>query len=216
MKYLRLLPKVAIFLSLSTLLLYACATSQIIQEPVTDLGKRHQFESFSVLPPQGDNWFLIFSKEQSGEALLMFGKEVKPGTPLGIKSFQPHTIRAGLTATQYTGNEDVGSPQHYLDMIKQTEQANTSKRFVVLEEKYSPYKMVGEYCVLVEKHAEDHNVASDPGNVYQFIYTELFCYDRNTQMMVKVSCSQRALDKKDLINLDAECVPFIVSLKFNK
>lgn len=140
----------AIILSLSTLLLYACATPQIIQEPVTDPGKRHQFESFSFLPPQGDSWFLIFSKEQSGEALLMFGKEVKPGTPLGIKSFQPHTIRAGLTATQYTGNEDVGSPQNYLDMIKQSEQANISNSFVVLEEKYSPYKMVGEYCVLVE------------------------------------------------------------------
>ena len=216
MKYLRLLPKVAIIFSLSTLLLYACATSQIIQEPVTDLGKRHQFESFSVLPPQGDNWFLIFSKEQSGKALLMFGKEVKPGIPLGTKSFQPHTIRAGLTATQYTGNEDVGSPQHYLDMIKQSEQANTSKRFVVLEEEYSPYKKIGEYCVLVETHTEDHNVASDPGNVYQFRVTSLYCYDRNTQMMVEVSCSQRALDKKDLINLDAECVPFIDSLKFNK
>ena len=214
MKYLRLLRKVTIILSLSTLLLSACTTTQIIQEPVTDPGKRHQFENFSVLPPQGDNWFLIFSKEQSGQAMLMFGKEVKPGTPLGIKSFQPHTVRAGITARR-VGDEDVGSPQKFLDMIKQSEQANTSKRFVVLEEEYSPYKKIGEYCVLVETHTEDHNVPSDPGNVYQFRVTSLYCYDRNAQMMIKVSCSQRALDNKDLINLDAECESFIDSLKFN-
>lgn len=215
MKYLRLLLKVTLILVLSTLLLSACATTQIIQEPVTDLGKRHQFENFSVLPPQGDNWFLVYSKEQSGQVMLAFGKELKPGTPLGIKSFQPHTVRADIAA-QDVGDKDVGSPHKFLDMIKQSEQANTSNRFVVLDEKYSPYKKVGEYCVLVEKHTEDHNVPSDPSNVYQFRYTSLFCYDRGTQMMVKVSCSQRAPGKKDLINLDAECGPFIDSLKFNQ
>jgi hypothetical protein len=204
---------VTIILSLSTLLLSACTTTQIIQEAVTDPGKRYEFENFSVLPPQGDNWFLIFSKEQSGKALLMFGKEVKPGTPLGIKSFQPHTVRADVTA-QRVGDEDVGSPQKFFDMIKQSAQANTSKRFVVLEEEYSPYKKIGEYCVLVETHTEDHNVPSDPGNVYQFRYTSLFCYDRNTQMMVKVSCSQRVLDKKDLI-ASGRRLGFIVRIHHN-
>ena len=215
MKYLRLLPKVAIVLSLSTLLLYACATSQIIKESVTDLGKRYQYESFSILPPQGDNWFLVYSKEQSGMVMLAFGKELKPGAPLGIKSFQPHTVRADVVA-QSMGDGDLDSPQKFFDMIKQSEQANTSNRFVVLDEKYSPYKKVGEYCVIVEKYTEDHNVPSDPNIFYQFRYISLFCYDRSTQMMVKVSCSQRAPDKKDLINLDAECGPFIDSLKFNQ
>lgn len=196
------------------LFLSACTTYEIIQEPVSEPGKRHEFEKFSILPPQGDNWFLVFSKEQSGKTLLMFGKSLGDA-PLGIKSFQPHTVRAVVTAYE-VGDEDVGSPEAFLAMTQQAEKANTTERFILLEDSYSLYKKVGEYCVLVKNHSEDHAVPEDPGKVYQFRYTSLLCYDRDTQLMIDATCSQRAEKMDDMINLEDECGPFLDSLKFNQ
>jgi hypothetical protein len=207
-------------LLLSVAFLTSCASTQVVEEPVTNLNVRYEFDMFSVLPPQGENWFLLVSKERAHQALLMFGKQVKPGVPLGTKSFQPHTIRAGVTAVradkEMDSPQEFQSPQKFLDFIKQSEQENTSGRFNIVQETYTPYKKLGDYCVLIDMQSEDTGVPSDPGKMYIFNGKKLYCYDKNIKVFAMVSCSQRAPSKGSVINIDDECGQFIDSFKFKQ
>lgn len=195
----------------SSLLLSACATT-LTQRPITDPNKRLEFEQFSILPPQGDNWFIVLSKPDNDFALL--AKQIDSATPLGAKSFQPHTIRAGVKARD-TVPKLVGSQQEFFDFIKQLEKANTSSRFTALKESYSLHEMVGEYCVIVDKLSEDRGVPNDPGTVYIFQENKLFCFDPQSRKFVMAACSQRAPDMKVIIDLKDDCEPFLNSLRFN-
>jgi hypothetical protein len=195
----------------SSLLLSACATTSP-QRPITDPSKRLEFKKFSLLPPQGDNWFIVLSKP--GNGFILLAKQIDSTTPLGAKSFQPHTVRAGVKAVD-TKSESVGSQQEYFDSIKQSEQANTSSRFTVLKESYSLHEKVGEYCVIVDKLSEDRGVPNDPGTVYMFQENKLFCFDPQSRIAVMAGCSQRAPDIKVIIDLKDECEPFMNSLRFS-
>jgi hypothetical protein len=79
---------------ISCVLLASCATSQIREEPLANPSRRLQFKYFSVLPPQDNDWFLVFSKDKDDKTLKEFARRVGDGKPLGTKSFQPHTINA--------------------------------------------------------------------------------------------------------------------------
>lgn len=195
----------------SSVLLSACATT-LTQTPISDPSKRLEFEKFSILPPQGDNWFIVLSKPDDNFTLL--AKQIDTATPLGFKSFQPHTIRA-LVKAKDTKPGLVGSQQEFFDSIQQSEKANTSSRFTVLKESYSLHEKVGEYCVIVDKLSEDRGVPNDPGSVYIFQENKLFCFDPKSRLMLTAGCSQRAPNMKGIIDLKDECEPFINSIRFS-
>ena len=214
MKLANLFQRSPVFVMVSAMLLSGCV-STLVQTPITDPGKRLEFEKFSLLPPQGDNWFIVQSKSAQDNVLVVLVKQLDPATPTGVRSFQPHSVRAQIRSSG-TGSESVGSPREFLEMIKQSEKANTSARFTVVKESYAPYEKLGDYCVILDKLTEDRGVPGDRGTVYLFHYNPLFCWDQDSRIMVVVGCSQRAPNMQDMIDLKSECEPFRDSLRFTR
>ncbi len=213
MRHRRLLSRSLVTALAISFFLSACSTTPTPQ-PITNLNQRLEFGKFSILPPQGDNWFKVASRRSGNSLIYLFARQVEPSQPLGLKKAQLHSIRGRIQASDKRF-PSVTNQDEFLGAVKRLERENTSSRFTILEETYNLHETTREYCVVLDKLSEDRGVPSDPGTLYFFHYKALYCYDDQSGLMVVAGCSQRAPRREDMIDLQGECNPFIESLRFH-
>lgn len=187
------------------LLILSCATTST-PTPITDPSQRLHLLGFSVLPPQGGNWYLLAS----------------PGPKAKATGFMKQTGRHLHTVLAVAGSVELGSkrfttPEGFLAFVTEYDKKNTSaKRFKVLESSYVlDHNHHTPYCTRIDKLVEDHGVPRFPGIVFYMTSHDVTCIHPNhPNLAIRLGYSQRAPRRDELLDLHSECEPFIKSLEF--
>lgn len=200
---------------LSLIVFFAACASVPVPQPVANATERLDLGRFSVLPPQGDRWFTVFSNRSGDDVAYLFAKQLDDSRPLGISETEAHTVRAQIRTSKgdFAG---VGNYDEFLSRLKKLERDNTSARFTVIEESYTPFEMDGSYCAIVDKLQEDRGVPHDLQSVYIFRYTATYCHDTVSKLLVVAGCSQRAPSNEEMVDLSSDCDPFMKSVRFHR
>lgn len=178
--------------------------------PVTDPAQRLEFEGFSILPPQGERWFVAspaLRKQQGPDMIVSF---LKLATPPSITHTVVATVRGGRVALS------AGSRAELLQKMAQrySEQTNRNRPVSV---NISPDKTLAPDCVRYDVTAEDREVPRYPGAIYIADVHGFICLHPDLpDAVIDIGYSQRRLQEERPLTLEAEGEPFLKSLLFNK
>ena len=104
---------------------------------------------YSVLPPQGDNWYYARG-ENAGSFNLTFGKQSSSGT---------HTI-AGLISELHS-SVDFDNPNEFLNfVIKMRDMDMDPRRYNIIDYSISLDSKFGQYCIKYYYIIEDYKAAN--------------------------------------------------------
>lgn len=173
---------------------FGCAVGPALT-PIADLRQRFDSQGFSVLPPRGENWYVMW-QEFRGSPVIVFHKVLRERI---IK--QGHTIAAAVHSVKY---EDILA-----------EQEPTSPRFRPLEYKISLDNYLGWDCVKYSFTAEDYGVPHFPGTVF-ILSGEgfFFLHPHHPTIVIHIVSSQRFIRGERPIKIESEVQPFLKSLLF--
>src|SRR5262249_6332041 len=117
-----------LLLSLAIALSSGYATSSSLRTPITDRSQRMSFRGFSILPPQGDNWY-IKSRDPGGVAFAKFLMDASN------RASAEHTLAA--IATVVYPKEGIVA-----DLRAHAEYRNRSEdRWTTLQARVTPYQL---------------------------------------------------------------------------
>lgn len=176
--------------------------------PVTDPTQRLEFEGGSILPPQGERWFVAspaLRKQQGPGIIISF---LRLATPPSIT----HTVVA--TVNRVRGPIPAGSRAELLQKMAQrySEQTNRNRPVSVT---ISPDKTLAPDCVRYDVTSEDRGVPRYPGSIYVMDMHGFICLHPDLPDAVfDIQYSQRRLQEEPPLSLEAEGEPFLKSLLF--
>lgn len=178
--------------------------------PVTDPTQRLEFEGFSILPPQGDNWFIAppaLRKQQGPGMIASFGKLTTPPS-------KTHTVVATVRGGRAPFS--AGSRAELLRKFAQgySEQTNRNRPVSV---NISPDRTLAPDCVRYDVKVEDRGVPGYPGSVYIMDMHGFVCLHPDLpDAVIDIQYSQRRLQEDPPLALEAEGEPFVKSLLFTR
>lgn len=169
-----------LLLSLLCLVLFSgCAPLSSSIKPVNDQTSRRDYLGFSILPPQGANWYLI----QEDQGTIAFAK--------GAGS-QPHTFAAAVFIAKILPVWK--TPNEFTESVKKGRRADTDEtRYKILQEDYDLDNKFGQYCVRYHTIVADHGVIPAEGPPFMILEAYGYCcmHPKETGMYYDVNYSER-------------------------
>ncbi len=149
---------------------------------ITDPTRRLQFESFSVLPPSGENWFI----QNQGTDNVHFSK----GTTRG--EYHTVTALARSSDTEFASwanrlvlaREGLLTEQLLSLGAKIQEQQWQDSRYKPLEARVALDSSLGKECMRFDFTAEDRGVPYAPGSVFVLTAHDLYCLHPDSSTLV--------------------------------
>lgn len=158
-----------------------CATTNPNVTPVTDNKTRIEQRGYSILPPEGENWFSM--KTAPGSVALAKKLEDSPA----------HTFTATVFATPFTVR--FNSPEEFKEFVEKGQKADTDpNRFTTLEYNISLDDRFGAYTVRYHSKMEDRKAKVSPVDT-QFLIMEItgytFIHPDSPDLVLHVQYSDR-------------------------
>ena len=207
-----------LLLSLACLIMTACAfRAPLTLTPINSPNERLQFEGFSILPPNGQNWFISKGgpPDKRWTVLVGFAKKLrdKPVNPAQAE------MNFALVKTRSLAHLPATKPDEILRYLAQ-ELENENKLgpepgisnfyAVTYIEKYQ-----GHDCVRYQIYYEVDNWRPFPGYVF-VMETKgyLFTHPDSPTTVIGLEYDQRYLKGEKPYPLEPEVEPFLESLEF--
>jgi|CXWL01.1.fsa_nt_gi hypothetical protein len=178
--------------------------------PVTDPTQRLEFGGVSILPPQGDNWFMAppaLRRQQGPDVIVSFMKLASPPS-------KTHTVVAIVRGGRVPIS--AGSRAELLQKYAQgyLEQTNRNRPVSV---NISPNRTLAPDCVRYDVTVEDRGVPGYPGSLYIVDMHGFACLHPDLpNAVIDIQYSQRRLQEDPPLALEAEGEPFVKSLLFTR
>ncbi len=178
--------------------------------PVTDPTQRLEVADLSILPPQGEHWFMAPSalrKQQGHDVIVSFMKLATPPS-------KTHTVFAVVRGGRVPFS--AGSRAELLQKLAQgySEQTNRNRPVSVT---IAPDKTLAPDCVRYDVTVEDRGVPGYPGSIYILDQHGFVCLHPDLpDAAIDIQYSQRRLQEDPPLALEAEGEPFVKSLLFTR
>lgn len=176
--------------------------------PVDRSGQRMRLEGFSIVPPQGENWFStpVSAQDAVWRSVAGFIKQPPQQTP-GTAVWATTAV-ANLVDTPFQG------PDQLLEQLVRSREAELqSPRFRLLEFKTAAGPSSG--CRRYDAVAEDRGVNEFPGTVFILTVHHTICLHPNVPTMaVNMAYSERRREGQPAAPMTAEGEPFLRGLQF--
>ncbi len=191
----RILPWV---LALGMLAGNACA--QLRATPVTVSDVAYELEGYSVLPPQGKDWFEL----KRGPQAVFFGKKIASRT---------HAFIA--TAMSAPIAEKFETPEAFREYISRVLPLRGDGRHRVIENRVEMDNAPGWFCVRYHTTAEDRGAPYAKGAALLAETFGVTClHPENPQLNISVSYTERGNPAETSAEFRAEGERFVRSLRF--
>jgi YVTN family beta-propeller protein len=199
----------ALLLLVASLLATGCggAAAKVELTPVERVGQRVQLEGFSIVPPQGEHWFVAPSlpKDEVWRSVAAYVKQTDDDTPGNIIWA---TVAVANLETAFQSRE-----QLLESIIRARHTELRAARFRLHEFRSAPAATPG--CYRYEAVTEDRGVTQHPGVVFLLSLRHLIClHPDSPTLAVNVAYSVRRQVGRPAVSLESEGEPFIGSLKF--
>ena len=172
--------------------------------PVTDSTGRIVLEVFSVLPPKGEDWFVL---EQAANR-IRFAKLSREAASRGDTAFASVD---GLIL-----NATFQSPAEFLEFVEKSPiEERVLQRWRLLRSGFKLDSSLGPTCVQYEGVFEDAAVPQFPGSVFIINTRGFDClHPHRPGVVVRISYGTRFLQGIQPPSIEAEVEPFLKSLVF--
>lgn len=184
---------------------------------ISDSTQRLEFQGFSILPPRGENWFVVEASSQPDPNLtyaVVFSKRLRERV---TRPAELHTITASVS-TSSLGDVTFESRTELLQYLAREREKGwrrPTQRHTPLEVKVSLEKCLGWDCVRIDYTAEDYGVPHFPGLVFILTgYDFIFLHPDTPTFVIYVNYGQRYLRGQQPLPLEAEVKSFLKSLAF--
>jgi len=181
------------------ILLLLCSCPSPIKH-IKDSSIPFQRPYYSVLPPQGDNWYYV-QGDQAGQFDISFAKKTES---------QTHTI-AGLISEIHAFVK-FDTPEEFFKFIRKNKEMNMDpRRFNVIDYEIVPDDKFGDYSIRYHAIAEDHKASNRRYNDFLalHIYGYTFIHPNFDNIIIDISYSERGLPEEIDPNFNAEAENFI-------
>lgn len=188
-----------------------CAGQPEFILPVTDPTQRLEFEKFSILPPQGKQWFVtppsLLRKQQGRNIIAQFFKLTTPPS-------KTHTVLATVMARRVPIS--AGSRGERVRQFAQVYSEGTSRERPLSVNIY-PDKTLAPDCVRYDVTYEDHGVPGYSGSIFILENHGFVCFHPDLpDAVIDIQYSQRRLQEEAPPSLESEGEPFVKSLLFTQ
>lgn len=191
----RILPWV---LALGMLAGNACA--QLRANPVTVSNIAYELGGYSVLPPQGKDWFELKRDPQT----VFFGKKIASRT---------HAFIA--TAMSAPISDKLETPEAFREYISRVLPLRGDGRHRVIENRVEIDNTLGPFCVRYHTKSEDRGAPHAQGMTLLAETFGVTClHPENPKLNISVSYTERGNPAETSAELRAEGERFVRSLKF--
>jgi len=176
----------------------ACA--QLRAMPVTASGVAYELEGYSILPPQGKNWFELKRDRQT----VFFGKKIASRT---------HAFIATAMSAPITDRFE--NPEEFRDYISRKLPLRGDERHTVIENWVEMDNRPDRFCVRHYTKAEDRDAPYAQGKTLVAETFGVSClHPDNANLNITVSYTERGDPAETSAELRAEGESFVRSLKF--
>jgi hypothetical protein len=159
------------------ILLTGCATVPF--PAVTDQTIRRNYQGFSILPPEGKNWYIM----QENQDAVAFGKKMASRT---------HTFTTAVLIAQI--NPSWKNPEEFLAFVKKGKIEDTDpQRFKIITDEYLVTTKFGKYSVEYHMKAEDRGAYRSEGAPFLIIDIYGYCciHPQKADMYYDIQYSER-------------------------
>jgi len=172
--------------ALVLLLASGCTTPRYFQ-PVAGTAVPVQRVGFTVLPPQGADWFIAAGTPAN---VVAFGKRLRAQQPASVPATFGVAAESGRLGK--VRNFDLRTEQGLRQGVEFLLSGSDPKRFRVLEQRYSFFQMQGTDCVRYSSSSEEGNNPRFPNVVFLLIANGVMCrHPTSPDYMVQVGHSER-------------------------
>lgn len=176
----------------------ACA--QMRAAPITAPGVAYELKGYSVLPPQGKDWFELRRDPQA----VFFGKKIASRT---------HAFIATAMSAPITDKFD--TPEQFRDYIGRVLPLRGAGRHRVTENRVEVDDRLGRFCVKYHVKSEDRDAPYAKGKTLLAETFGITClHPENANLNINVSYTERGNPAETSAELRAEGESFVRSLKF--
>ncbi len=176
--------------------------------PVIDSTQRLELEGLSILPPQGEHWFLAspeLRKQQGPGMMVLLRKLTTPPS-------KTHTVVAFVRGGRVSSA--AGSRAELLQELAQGYSGQTDRNRPV-SVNISPDRTLAPDCMRYDVTAEDRGVPGYQGAVYIMDMHGFICLHPDLpDVAIDIQYSQRRLQEEPPLSLETEAEPFLKSLLF--
>ncbi len=171
--------------------------------PVEDHHTRLSFTGYSILPPEGDHWYLVARNASN----VIFSKELDPK----YHTFMAMTISIPVL-TDFEGPED------FITWVKSSREKDSDpKRFRILEHEESLERYHGAYCSKYHMKSEDRGAKIPGSSVMIFEINGLSCmHPTAPSFLIDIGYSERYDPDKHTPIAHDSGERFLKSLEFQR
>jgi hypothetical protein len=174
--------------------------AQMRATPVTASDVAYDFEGYSVLPPQGRDWFELKRDSRT----VFFGKKIASRT----HAFVAIAISASIT-------DKFENPEAFRDYIGSSLPLRGDERHTVIENRVEIDNTLGRFCVRHYTKSEDRDALYAQGKALLAETFGVSClHPDNANLNIGVSYTERGDPAETSAELRAEGESFVRSLKF--
>ena len=190
-----------IFLSFLLAVLCGAAGAQLHAIPITDATAVYELEGYSVLPPQGNNWFELRRDKQRA----LFGKKIESRT---------HSFVATATSSLINEKfEKSGQFQEYIDRMRIADV--DPARYKIVEYNSGFDSSFPAWCVKYRVKTADRGAPYAPGGALLLEHFGVTCLHPTLPgLVIDVGYSERGRPAEISAEMRAEGEGFMRSLKF--
>ena len=176
----------------------ACAQLRAMPVPAPDVP--YELEGYSILPPQGQDWFELKRDRQT----VFFGKKIASRTHAFIATAMSAPIADKFEA-----------PDAFRDYIGRVLPLRGEGRHRVTENRVETDKGAGRFCVKYQVKAEDRDAPYAEGKTLSAETFGVTClHPDSPNLIISVSYTERGSPAETSAELRAEGESFVRSLKF--
>ena len=176
------------------------AGAQLRAVPLTGISVAYVMERYSVLSPQGKDWFELKRDKQN----VYFGKKLASRT---------HSFIA--TAMSVTIDEKFLNPEQFHDYVSKMLTLRGDERHTVIENRVELDNTLGRFCVRYYTKAEDRDAIYAKGKSLLTETSGISClHPEQPGLSIDVSYTERGYPAESSADIKAEGESFVRSLKF--
>ncbi|MCJ7772358.1 MAG: hypothetical protein MUP22_04390 [Desulfobacterales bacterium] len=174
---------------------------------IKDSAKPFERESCSLLPPSGSGWRYIEEDQDSGYALHFSRQGISP----------THTVSAIFF--EFQANTTFGSPEHFLNYIRQMKESDIDPwRHKLIEKKWVLDGRFGDYSVHYYTVVEDYDPYSTNPNEYNIskLYGYVILHPYIDNIIIDILFTEQGNPAEVNPQFQKEALKFIEGLHLKK